>query len=157
MLFRFWFSKMQTRWEKYKWDMPPIGKLSSVLELEEASLCCTFNCWSWIYSCRKLLCSKSLDEATTRRIWSKPWSHSSKMWQHKCYQPNKKNLVMHSRTKHIEIRHHFLNDHVLKGDFCIEFIDSKHKLADIFTKPLARDKLFFIWNELGILDASSIE
>ena len=67
-----------------------------------------------------------------------------------------KNLVMHSRTKHIEIRHHFLRDHVLKGDYCIEFIDSEHQLADIFTKPLARDRFFSIRNELGILDASSI-
>ena len=38
---------------------------------------------------------------------------------------------MHSRTKHIEIRHHFLIDHVLKGECCNEFIDSEHQLADI--------------------------
>ena len=68
-----------------------------------------------------------------------------------------KNPIVHSRTKHIEIRHHFLRDLVLKGDCCIEFIDSEHQLADIFTKPLARDRFFFIRNELGILDASSIE
>ena len=51
-----------------------------------------------------------------------------------------KNPAMHSRTKHIEIRHHFLRDHVSKGDSCIEFIDSKHQLVDIFTKPLTRDR-----------------
>jgi len=68
-----------------------------------------------------------------------------------------KNYVMHSRTKHIEIRHHFLRDHVLKGDCRIEFIDSEHQLVDIFSKSLARDRFFFIRNELGILDASSIE
>ena len=64
---------------------------------------------------------------------------------------------MHSKTKHIEIRHHFLRDHVSKGDWCIDFIDSEHQLANIFTKPLARDRLFFIRNELVILDGSSIE
>ena len=64
---------------------------------------------------------------------------------------------MHSRTKHIEIRHHFLRDHISKGDCCTEFVDSKHQLANIFTKSLARDKFFFIGNELGILDGSSIE
>jgi len=68
-----------------------------------------------------------------------------------------KNLVMHSRTKHIEIRHHFLRDHVLKGDYCIEFVNSEHQLANIFTKPLAKDRFFFIRNELGILDGSNIE
>ena len=68
-----------------------------------------------------------------------------------------KNPIMHSKTKHIEIRHHFLRDHISKGDWCIEFIDSEHQLADIFTKPLARDRFFFIRNELDILDGSSIE
>ncbi|KAL6313650.1 hypothetical protein AAG906_010068 [Vitis piasezkii] len=32
-----------------------------------------------------------------------------------------KNLVQHSRTKHIEIRHHFLRDHAQKGDITLEF------------------------------------
>jgi len=68
-----------------------------------------------------------------------------------------KNPVMHSRTKYIEIKQHFLRDHVSKGDCCIEFIDSEHQLEDIFTKPLARDRFFYIRNELGILDTSSIE
>ena len=68
-----------------------------------------------------------------------------------------KNHVMHSRTKHIEIRHHFLRDHVSKGDCYIEFVDNEHQLAEIFTKPLARDRFFFIRNELGILDRSSFE
>jgi len=68
-----------------------------------------------------------------------------------------KNPVMHSRTKHIEIRHHFLRDHVSKDDYRIEFVNSEHQLADIFAKPLARDRFFFIRNELGILDGSSIE
>jgi len=33
----------------------------------------------------------------------------------------------------------------------------EHQLAKIFTKPLARDRFFYIRNELGILDESSIE
>ena len=44
-----------------------------------------------------------------------------------------KNPIMHSRTKHIEIRHHFLRDHVQKGDCVLEFIDTTNQLADIFT------------------------
>ena len=68
-----------------------------------------------------------------------------------------KNPIMHSRTKHIDIRHYFLRDHISKGDCCIEFIDSELQLVDICIKPLARDRFFFIRNELGILDGSSIE
>ena len=66
-------------------------------------------------------------------------------------------MVMHSRTKYIDIRHHLLRDHVSKGDCYIEFVDSEHQLADIFIKPLARDRFFFIRNELGIVDRCSIE
>lgn len=45
-----------------------------------------------------------------------------------------KNPILHSRTKHIEIRHHFLKAHVQKGDIMSEFIDTENQLADIFTK-----------------------
>ena len=45
-----------------------------------------------------------------------------------------KNPIQHSRTKHIDIRHHFLRDHVQKGDVVLEFIDTTNQLADIFTK-----------------------
>nr|KYP56105.1 Copia protein [Cajanus cajan] len=44
-----------------------------------------------------------------------------------------KNPVLHSRTKHIEIRRHFLRDHVQKGDCVLEFVETKNQLDDIFT------------------------
>jgi len=68
-----------------------------------------------------------------------------------------KNPVYHSRTKHIEIRHHFIRDHVQKGDCLIEFVETSKQLADIFTKPLPKENFFFIRNELGILNESCIE
>ncbi|GJY82535.1 hypothetical protein Tco_0495911 [Tanacetum coccineum] len=49
-----------------------------------------------------------------------------------------KNPVQHSRTKHIEIRHHFLRDNVQKGNISIEKVASEDNIADIFTKPLKR-------------------
>ncbi|XP_042973126.1 uncharacterized protein LOC122304931, partial [Carya illinoinensis] len=45
-----------------------------------------------------------------------------------------KNPIQHSRTKHIEIRYHFLRDHVQKGDIMLEFTNTHDQLADIFTK-----------------------
>ena len=63
-----------------------------------------------------------------------------------------KNLVQHSRTKHIEIRHHFIRDHVLKNDISIEFVDSLNQIADIFTKPLNEAQFIKIRRELGMLD-----
>nr|KYP53784.1 Copia protein [Cajanus cajan] len=35
-----------------------------------------------------------------------------------------KNPILHSRTKHIEIRHHFLRDHVQKNDCIVEFVET---------------------------------
>ena len=61
---------------------------------------------------------------------------------------------MHSRTKHIEIRHHFLRDHINKGNCKIEYVDTKHQLADIFTKPLAKDRCYELRRDLGILEIS---
>ncbi|GJT25822.1 retrovirus-related pol polyprotein from transposon TNT 1-94 [Tanacetum coccineum] len=46
------------------------------------------------------------------------------------------NPVLHSRTKHIDIRYHFIRDHILKGDIELHFIPTQYQLADIFTKPL---------------------
>ncbi|GJW97694.1 retrovirus-related pol polyprotein from transposon TNT 1-94 [Tanacetum coccineum] len=46
------------------------------------------------------------------------------------------NPVLHSRTKHINIRHHFISDHILKGDIELNFIPTQYQLTDIFTKPL---------------------
>jgi hypothetical protein len=44
------------------------------------------------------------------------------------------NLVQHSRTKHIDIHHHFLRDHVAKSDISLEGVRSEDQLADIFIK-----------------------
>ena len=123
--------------------MPSLRKLSCFLELQETSLCSTIHYGSRIYCSQKLLCSKSLDETISRRLWSNPLSHSLKCENTSVINLSK-NPAMHSRTKYIDIRHHFLRDHISKGDCCIEFIDSEHQLADIFTKPLARDRFFFI-------------
>jgi hypothetical protein len=47
-----------------------------------------------------------------------------------------KNPVFHKKMRHLETRHHFLRDHVEKGDIDMRSIDTEIKLADIFTKPL---------------------
>jgi len=57
-----------------------------------------------------------------------------------------KNPVQHFRTKHIEIRHHFIIDHVNNGDCEIQFVETKNQLADFFVKPLAKEKFNFFEN-----------
>jgi len=52
-----------------------------------------------------------------------------------------KNPVHHFRTKHIEIRHHFIREQVSNSICEIKFIESEKQLADFFTKPLAKANL----------------
>ena len=47
-----------------------------------------------------------------------------------------KNPVMHSRTKHIPIKYHFICEQVAKHNIRLEYVNTKEKIADIFTKPL---------------------
>jgi hypothetical protein len=44
--------------------------------------------------------------------------------------------VLHSRTKHIEVRYHFLRDNFEKGNIDLVHVPIEKKLADILTKPL---------------------
>jgi hypothetical protein len=47
----------------------------------------------------------------------------------------------HSRTKHIDFRHHFLRDHAIKGNIIISHVRTNEQLANIFFKPLD-EKIF---------------
>jgi len=67
-----------------------------------------------------------------------------------------KNTVQHSRTKHIEIQHHFIRDHVNNGDCIIQFVSSEKQLVDLFTKPLNKERFNFLRNELGIIDLKCV-
>ena len=67
-----------------------------------------------------------------------------------------KNPIQHSKTKHIEIRHHFIRDHIEKGDIEIVFVKTENQLADLFTKSLARDRFNKLRTELGILDMKNV-
>ncbi|GJT71399.1 hypothetical protein Tco_1030685 [Tanacetum coccineum] len=55
-----------------------------------------------------------------------------------------KNPVQHSRTKHIEIRHHFLRDNVQKGHFSLKKVSSVDNIVDILTKPLKRESFNYL-------------
>ena len=63
-----------------------------------------------------------------------------------------KNPVQHARTKHIEIRHHFLRDNVQKGSISIEKVSSEDNIADILTKPLKREPFNLLRLGLGLME-----
>ena len=66
------------------------------------------------------------------------------------------NHVQHSRTKHIQVRHHFIRDHVAKGDIDLKHVRTDKQIADIFTKPLDEKVFCHLSSELNIIDASNL-
>ena len=66
------------------------------------------------------------------------------------------NPVQHTRTKHIEIHNHFIQDHVARGDIALSFVSTKNQLADIFTKPLDEARFCYLRNELNRGDSRSL-
>jgi hypothetical protein len=62
-----------------------------------------------------------------------------------------KNPVLHSRTKDIDVRFHFLRDHYEKGDIELRYIDTTRQLADILTKPLDQKNFCSFVRGIGCL------
>jgi hypothetical protein len=61
-----------------------------------------------------------------------------------------KNSVFRKQMRHVERRHHFLRDHVEKGDIEMRYIDTEKQLADIFTKPLDSSRFAILRGEIGV-------
>ncbi|WVZ81678.1 hypothetical protein U9M48_029030 [Paspalum notatum var. saurae] len=68
-----------------------------------------------------------------------------------------KNPVLHSRTKHIDVRFHFLRDHYEKGDIDLVHVASENQLVDIFTKPLEFGAFVRLRGELGVLQVEGVD
>jgi hypothetical protein len=66
------------------------------------------------------------------------------------------NPYEHCRTKHIDIRHHFLREHVIKGDIVISHVGTNDQLADIFTKTLDEKRFYELRSELNIIDSQNM-
>ena len=61
-----------------------------------------------------------------------------------------KNPVQHSRTKHIDIRHHFIRDLVEDKVINLEHVNTENQLADIFTKALDTAQFENLRRRLGV-------
>ena len=66
-----------------------------------------------------------------------------------------KNPMLHSRTKHIDIQHHFVREQVELDTVQFSYIASKDMPADILTKPMARDRHFELLTHLGMASRPS--
>ena len=66
-----------------------------------------------------------------------------------------KNPVLHSKTKHIPIKYHFLREQVAQKIIKLEYVPTKEHTANIFTKPLAREPFQYLRNKLGVVSTDA--
>ena len=56
------------------------------------------------------------------------------------FEPARKNIsrnpVLHSKTKHVDVRHHFIHDLVEDKVISLEFVSLEGQIVDILAKPL---------------------
>ncbi|GKB33450.1 copia protein [Tanacetum coccineum] len=67
------------------------------------------------------------------------------------------NPVQHSRTKHIDVRYHFIKEHVEKGMIELYFVKRDYQLADLFTKALPVDRFNYLVRHLSMRSLSPQE
>ncbi|GKF15308.1 hypothetical protein Tco_0056770 [Tanacetum coccineum] len=60
------------------------------------------------------------------------------------------NPVQHFKTKHIDIRYHFIKEHVEKGTVEIYFVGTEYQLADLFTKALPKERFEYLFHRIGM-------
>jgi hypothetical protein len=63
-----------------------------------------------------------------------------------------KNLVFHDRSKHIQLRYHFIHECVEDGRVEVEFVSSEHQLPDLLTKPHGRVCLLQLRSSIGMVE-----
>nr|GEZ43751.1 retrovirus-related Pol polyprotein from transposon TNT 1-94 [Tanacetum cinerariifolium] len=64
------------------------------------------------------------------------------------------NNVQHLKAKHIDVRYHFIKEQVKNGIVELYFVRTEYQLADIFTKPLPRERFNFLIEKLGMRSMS---
>jgi hypothetical protein len=62
-----------------------------------------------------------------------------------------KNPIMHSKTKHIPIKYHFLREQAAENNIRVKYMGTKEQVVDIFTKPLPREAFEYLCQRLGVI------
>ena len=67
-----------------------------------------------------------------------------------------KNLVIHTKTKHIVIKYHYLRELVQDKEVKMEYVNTKEKIVDIFSKALPKDAHEYLKGKLGVIPLSRL-
>jgi hypothetical protein len=60
------------------------------------------------------------------------------------------NPIHHACTKHIDIQHHFIQEHIESGKVDLCYVSTHDQVADILTKPLLKDRHCSLLRLLGL-------
>jgi hypothetical protein len=66
------------------------------------------------------------------------------------------NPVFHDRSKHIEIKYHYIRDMVQRRTVHVKYLPTHENIADIFTKPLSKTKFEYFHERLGLVENASL-
>uniref|UniRef100_A0AAV1T0Y1 Reverse transcriptase Ty1/copia-type domain-containing protein n=1 Tax=Peronospora matthiolae TaxID=2874970 RepID=A0AAV1T0Y1_9STRA len=109
----------------------------------------------------------ALTEAAQEAIWLKAFLHELGEMNSdeavKIYEDNQgsialaKNPEFHKRTKHIDIRYHFVREKVAEGKVVLEYCSTKDMKADLMTKPIPASQFQCLRSMLGIKAPRSAE
>jgi hypothetical protein len=66
------------------------------------------------------------------------------------------NHVFHDRSKHIEIKYHYIRDMVQRKTVHVQYLPTHEKIENIFTKPLAKTKFEYFHERLGLVENASL-
>ena len=64
--------------------------------------------------------------------------------------------MFHDRTKHNEMRYHYVRDMVQKNIFSIQYVPTTEQTTDIFTKPLSLTKFVYFRDKPGVAENASL-
>src|SRR5258708_23105989 len=65
------------------------------------------------------------------------------------------NPIFHARSKHIEVRHHWVHEKIEGGSIELEYVPTVDQVADIFMKPLMAEKFQRFCGALGLVPVKS--
>ena len=64
-----------------------------------------------------------------------------------------KNSTFHSRSKHIDVRYHWIREVLDSKLLTLEKVHTNDNGADMFTKALPKEKLLFCRQEAGLVES----
>lgn len=104
----------------------------------------------------------SLSTIAQEALWLRQFENEFKMDGHSSSNPTtiycdnmsaidlSKSIGYHARTKHIDIRHHFVRQHIANGHVNVQYVGTEDMIADVLTKPLFKPKHLLLSTGLGM-------